>query len=306
MDAGMSSPPEAHSMKRVIFCLSAVLFLGAGLLPGQATEDVKVEPDVVYGHKDGLALTFDVIRPARPNGAGVLWLQSGGWYSSWVDSKIWPGICKPYLDKGFTMFIVRHGSAPKYTVPEAIEDVRRCVRVIRTKARDFGVDPERLGVFGASAGGHLSLMLGTTGDDGDPKAKDEVLKQSSRVAAVVAICPPTDLRGWVTDPPAAIKAIPGLKPPLTFDAKKEPDCSPLLKATDKTAPTLLIHGDKDALVPIEHSKKMLEALEKTGVDSKLVVVPGGGHSFTPKQNSEIVLPAMLSWFEKQLAAKKAK
>src|SRR5205085_12459081 len=133
-------------------------------------------------HKDGLALTFDVIRPAKSSGAGLLWIQSGGWYSRWVDAKGWPAVCKSYLDKGFTMFIVRHGSAPKYTVPEAIDDVRRCVRVIRMKAKNFDVDPERLGVFGGSAGGHLSLMLGTTGDDGDPNAKDEVLRQSSRVA----------------------------------------------------------------------------------------------------------------------------
>jgi acetyl esterase/lipase len=285
--------------------LLAVLLLSVAIHPQlHAAEEVTTTEDVVYGHKDGLALTFDVIKPAKPNGAGILWLQSGGWYSVWMDAKVWPAAGKPYLDKGFTLFIVRHGSAPKYTVPEAIDDVRRCVRFIHLKAKRFGVDPDRLGVFGGSAGGHLSLMLGTTGDDGDPKAKDEVLRQSSRVAAVVAICPPTDLRGWTTNPPPAIKVIPGLKPPLTFDAKKEPDCSPILKVTDKTAPTLLIHGDKDTLVPFDHSTKMLTALEKAKVDCKLLTIEGGGHGFTPKQN-EPVLPAMLGWFEKHLAKKKA-
>jgi acetyl esterase/lipase len=272
----------------------------------RAADDAAVLADVVYGHKDGMALTFDVVKPAKPNGAGVLWIQSGGWYSTWTDPKVWPNLAKPYLDKGFTVFIVRHGSAPKYTVPEAAEDVRRCVRVIRLKAKDFGVDAERLGVFGGSAGGHLSLMLGTTADDGDPKATDEVLRQASRVAAVVAIAPPTDISTWVTDPPEAIKKIAALKPPLTFDAKKAPDYSPLLKVTDKTAPTLLIHGDKDELVPIEHSKKMLDALEKAKVPGKLVVVEGGGHGFTPKQSQEIALPALLDWFDKHLAEKKDK
>src|SRR5205823_6785815 len=131
------------------------------------------------------------VRPAKPNGAGVLWIQSGGWYSTWVDAKLWLVVGKPFLDKGFTLFIVRHGSAPKYTIPEATGDVRRSVRFIRMKAKDYGVDPERLGVTGGSAGGHLSLMLATTGDDGDANAKDEVLKQSDRVAAVVALFPPT-------------------------------------------------------------------------------------------------------------------
>ena len=85
-------------------------------------------------------------------------LQSGGWYSRWSDSKGFLLAGKPYLDKGFTMFIVRHGSAPKYNIPEATEDVRRSVRFVRLKAKEFGVDPERLGVMGGSAGGHLSLM----------------------------------------------------------------------------------------------------------------------------------------------------
>ena len=267
-----------------------------------AADAAKTTEDVVYGHKDGLALTFDVIEPAKPNGAGILWIQSGGWYSGWQDAKVWPIVGKPYLDKGYTLFIVRHGSAPKYTVPEAIADVRRCVRVIRLKAKRFGVDPERLGVFGGSAGGHLSLMLGTTGDDGDPKSK-EVLKTSSRVAAVVALYPPTDLRGWTTNPPAEIKKNAGLKPPLAFDAKKEPDCSPILKVTDKTAPILLIHGDKDILVPIDHSEKLLAVLQLQKVPCKLVTIEGAGHGFSAKQNAAVVLPAMLSWFEKHLAKK---
>jgi acetyl esterase/lipase len=270
----------------------------------RAADEPQVVPDVVYGHKDGMALTFDVIKPAKPNGAGILWIQSGGWYSTWVDPKGWPVVAKPFLDKGWTVFIVRHGSAPKYTIPEATDDVRRSVRFIRMKAKDFAVDPERLGVLGGSAGGHLSLMLATTADEGDPKAKDDVLKQSDRVAAVVALYPPTDISTWVDNPPEAIKKLPQLKPPLTFDAKKAPDYSPLLKVTDKTAPTLLIHGDKDELVTIDHSKKMIEALEKAKVPSKLVVIEGAGHGFSPKQNTDQVAPAMMEWFEKHLAEKK--
>jgi acetyl esterase/lipase len=288
---------------RPILSLFAVLLLANAIL-ADAEKKAEVVPDLVYGHKDGMALTLDVIRPAKPTGSGVLWIQSGGWYSNWIDANVWPVIGKSFLDKGITLFIVRHGSAPKYTVPEAIEDVRRSVRFIRMKAKDYGVDPERLGVTGGSAGGHLSLMLGTTGDDGNPKAKDPVLQQSSRVAAIVAIFPPTDLRGWVTDPPAEIKKHAGLKPPLSFDPKKEPDCSPLLKVTDKSAPTLLIHGDKDLLVPISHSQNFLAAMEKVKAPCKLVTIEGAGHGFSPKQNQGVVSPAMFEWFEKYLAAKK--
>jgi acetyl esterase/lipase len=267
-------------------------------------DDPQIVPDVVYGHKDGLALTYDVIKPAKPSGAAIIWVQSGGWYSNYVDPKALAAGSKGFLDKGYTVVILRHGSAPKYTVPEAVADVRRAVRAIRMNAKDHGIDPERMGVMGMSAGGHLSLMLGTTGDDGDPMAKDEILKRSSRVAAVVAICPPTDLRGFTTDPPAEIKKHAGLKPPLTFDAKLEPEVSPVLKVTSDDAPALMVHGDKDVLVPIEHSQNMLPLFEKAKVSARLVTIEGGGHGFTPEQTREKMSPAVMEWFEKHLVAKR--
>ena len=240
------------------------------------------------------------------NGAGIIWIQSGGWYSNWVDPKEWPTRAKMFLDKGYTVFIVRHGSAPKYTVPEAVADMRRSVRFIRMEAKKFGVDPERLGAFGGSAGGHLALMLATTADDGDSEAKDKVLRLSDRVAAVVALYPPTDLREWTTNPPEMIKKVDLLKPPLKFDSKLEPEVSPLLHVSDKTAPILMIHGDKDTLVPIKHSHNMLAALEKTKVPAKLVTVEGAGHGYDAKQTREQVNPAMLEWFDRYLASRKEK
>src|SRR5262249_3701100 len=101
-----------------------------------------------------------------------------------------------------------------------------------------------------------------------------------------------------------IKKLPALKPPLTFEAKRAPDFSPLLQVTDKAAPSLLIHGDKDELVPLEHSTKMLAALQKAKVACKLVVVEGAGHGFNRKQNEEGGMPALLEWFEKPLAEKR--
>lgn len=288
-------------MKLALRLALAVIIL-SGSLGSLRADEPSILPDVVYGHKDGMALTFDVIKPQNPNGAAVLFIQSGGWYSRWAEPKSLLPAAQPFLARGLTVFIVRHGSAPKYAVPDAVDDVRRSVRFIRLKAKDWGVDPERLGVFGGSAGGHLTLMLATAADDGDPGAKDEVLKQSDRIAAAVALFPPTDLRGWVNDPPEAIKKIPALKPPLTFDASKEAGVSPLLHVTSKTAPVLLIHGDKDQLVPISHSKNMIEALKKANVPSDLLVIEGAGHGFNAKQN-QVVVPAMVKWFEKYLMNK---
>ncbi len=294
-----------YAVKTVWGCvLVAVGLMAAACGPSWAAEDdVQIQPDVVYGHKDGMALTFDVLKPARSNGAGVMFINSGGWYSIWVEPKQLVPAVRPLLTKGFTVFIVRHGSAPKYAVPDAVANVRRSVRAIRLRAKDFGVDPQRLGALGGSAGGHLALMLATTADEGDPKNKDEVLRQSNRIAAAVALFPPTDLRGWVKNPPKVIEKIPTLKPPLTFDESKEKDCSPLLHVTARTAPTLLIHGDKDELVPLSHSRNIMAAFEKEKVDSKLVVVEGAAHGFNAKQNETLVLPSMVKWFEEHLAEK---
>ncbi|MGC3968536.1 MAG: alpha/beta hydrolase [Pirellulales bacterium] len=268
-----------------------------------AGDEVQITPDVVYGHKDGLALTYDVLVPPKPNGAAIAWIQSGGWYSGWRSPELFKSGGKMYLDEGYVLYIVRHGSSPKYHVFDAAGDVRRAIRHIRGDAKRFGVNPERIGVTGGSAGGHLSLMIATTGDDGDPKNADPVLRNSSRVAAAAVLYPPTDLRKWTTDPPEAIKKHAGLKPSLSFDSKLEPDVSPLLHVTDRTAPSLIVHGDKDELVTLDHGQNFDAALERAGVPHRLIVIEGAGHGFTKEQNVEIIGPAMLQWFATHLKVK---
>src|SRR5262249_4059304 len=100
------------------------------------------------------------------------------------------------LKRGYTVFTVLHGSQPKYTIPEIIADMNRAVRFIRYHAKDYNIDPDRFGVSGASAGGHLSLMLGTAGGPGDAKATDPVEQASSRVQAVACFFPPTDFANF--------------------------------------------------------------------------------------------------------------
>jgi len=273
--------------------IQRLLIITVALCAAEAfgVEGVEIVPDVVYGHKHGMALTFDVYKPKQANGTGILFIVSGGWYSRWRPPEQSIGWFKPMLDKGFTVFAVRHGSSPKYAIPEIIEDVRRSVRFIRLRANDFGVAPERLGVAGASAGGHLSLMLGTASDKGDPNAKDEVLRFTDRVAAVVAYFPPTDLRAWVNKMPDY--------PALNFEEEKAADCSPLLHVTEDDPPTLLIHGDNDQLVPIDHSEEILAEFEKHKVTSELLVIKGAGHGFRGEDGKR-ASDAMAAWFEKHL------
>jgi acetyl esterase/lipase len=131
------------------------------------------QEDVIYGRKFGTALTLDFFRPKEgANGAGVILVVSGGFLSSHESINL--AFVKPLLDRGYTVCAVVHGSQPRYSVTEIIGDMNRAVRFVRLHAKDYGIDPIRIGITGASAGGHLSLMLGVAGTQGDPNAKDPV------------------------------------------------------------------------------------------------------------------------------------
>lgn len=280
------------------FALS--LALAIGFAPStHADESYKITPDVIYGHKAGMALTFDVVQPQKSNGVGILFMMSGGWVSAWMPPQTLLDVKPPnpfqffhqLVDHGYTLFIVRHGSSPQFKVPEAVADVRRAVRYIRLHAEDFKIDPDRLGVCGGSAGGHLALMLGTASDEGDKDAKDDIDHASDRVAAVVAYFPPVDLRQWIGD-----KRFPA----LDFDATLAESVSPLLHVSKDDPPTLLIHGDKDNLVKLDNSERIEAAFKKEGVESKLIVMPGAGHGFGSEQGKQ-ASEALIDWFDKHLA-----
>ena len=276
--------------------VATVVFCGNPVL----ADDVNTTPDVVYGHKYGLALTFDVFTPAEnANGAGVLFMVSGGWYSRWSPPDGMVSRFKPLTDKGFTVFAVRHGSSPKFSIPEAVEDVRRSVRYIRLNAERFHVDPNRLGVYGASAGGHLSLMLGTASDEGDSNAKDPVLRVSDRVKAVVAWVAPTDLQIMVWKAPDHLPAYEKF-PALNLDLEAAKAHSPLVHVTKDDPPTLLVVGDKDNLVPIKHSQVIHSAFQKANVPSQLTVLEGAGHGFDG-EHAKRAVNELTAWFEKHLA-----
>ncbi len=278
-------------MKRLSLVLVCFAVLGAAH-PASAGTLYRLDADVVYGHKMGMALTYDVIEPAEANGAAVLFMVSGGWMSRWFDPD---GVLESskslssLVERGFTVFLVRHGSSPLFKVPDAVDDVRAAVRHIRKNAATWSVDPERLGVFGGSAGGHLSLMLGAASQTGMEESGSSF--ESDRVAAVVALYPPVDLQQWVGPNDRF--------PALDFDPDLADDVSPLLFVSKDDPPTLLIHGDKDELVPLSHSQSILEAFEREGVSSELIVLEGAGHGFRGEHDATAVA-ALVQWFEEYL------
>src|SRR2546421_6686717 len=127
-------------MRRLLGTLAVLLLVP----PGRAAEpDWARARDVIYGRKYGLALTMDVFTPKQANGAGLVFVVSGGWFSD--PRAINSVFVEPFLKRGYTVFAVVHGSQPKFTVPEIVEDMHRAVRFIRHSAGRFKIDPDRLG-----------------------------------------------------------------------------------------------------------------------------------------------------------------
>lgn len=262
-----------------------------------------VQQDVIYGHKDGMALVYDVFEPASTNGAGIVYMVSGGWYSIWQPPVRRLSSFQGLLDAGFTVFAVHHGSAPRFKVPDAVSDVRAALRHIVANADEYGVDPNRLGVWGGSAGGHLALMLGLDAE-GLPamppaEGRGRMLgpyylnaEGAADIAAVVAYFPPVDLRP-LAGPNDRF-------PALNFPEEDAPAVSPILFVSSDDPPVLLIHGDADELVAIRNSEVMTAALAEAGVIHEFVVIEGGDHGFRgPGQRAE-AYQAMLNWFKDEL------
>lgn len=288
------------------FALLALLVCGCA--QAQDNNGVTHIKDVVYGHKLGVALTMDVFKPAKPSGIGVVWMVSGGWVSN--HNNINPGLGKLFAGRGHTLFQVVHGSQPKFTLPEIVEDIHRAVRFIRTHASEYGVDPNRLGISGGSAGGHLSLMMGAYGGPGKADAKDPVDRASSGVQAVACFFPPTDFLNYGKEGQSAMQ-IPTLKSywhvfGVTENTPKEDGdkigrtLSPLYGVTDKMPPTFIIHGDADFLVPIQQAQRIIGKMEECKVPCKLDVRKGKGHGWPGIENDGVLLA---EWFEKYLAKK---
>lgn len=289
-------------MKRYLPLTLLTLLLLAGT-QSRAQAPYERERDVIYRKKLGVACTFDVLRPPNANGAGVLWMVSGGWMSS--HEAINPAMMRDFLKRGQTVFMVVHGTQPKFTMEEILADVDRSVRFIRRNAARWNVDPNRLGISGGSAGGHLSLMQGARGSAGKPDAPDPVDRESSRVQAVACFYPPTDLLNYGAEGESAwtllerfLKPVFGPQADDRANHKKlARDASPIYLATSEMPPTLIIHGDQDKLVPIQQAEVMIRRLEELKTPSRLIVKPGAAHGWAGIEND---VAHLAEWFDTYL------
>ncbi len=304
-------------------CLLALLTVQT-LGANQGEPSFTHKADVIYGRKHGMALTMDVFTPkANANDAGVILVISGGWVSAHNPNFGKNPLVSELTRRGYTVFAVVHGSQPKYTIPEILEDMHRAVRYIRSHAAEYKIDPDRIGITGGSAGGHLSLMLGTAGKPGIANASDLVNRASSRVQAVACFFPPTDFlnygkagenalgRGVLKNfsAPFAFQELDrkfggtGKYVLITDEAKIleiGKKISPINHVTADDAPTLIIHGDKDVLVPIQQAEIIIAKFKEVGVPAELRVKKGAGHGWADMAKD---MPRIVDWFDKHLKKK---
>lgn len=249
------------------------------LPPGyKAIRNVEYSPG--GGRSRSLDLYLPEMKPEKPVPL-VVWIHGGAWQAGSKENPNGMNLLK----EGFALASINYRLSNEAIFPAQIQDCKAAIRFLRAHAEEHGIDPARVGVFGASAGGHLVALLGVAGDKKEWEA-GENLSQSSQVQAVCDWFGPTDLSTM------AAQSRPGS--PIQHDAPDSPEsrligttvpeapekasaASPITYVTADDAPMLIVHGDQDPIVPVEQSKTFQAALEKAGVKAKLHIVKGGGH-----------------------------
>ena len=276
--------------------------------------------EIIYGRKDGMALTMFMLAPKEhANGKAIISVVSGNWISSYTNANRFMNTAKIYIDRGYTVFTVIHGSQPRYAIPDDIADLKRAVRFIRYNSNNYHIDGNHIGITGESSGGHLSLMVGLSDEKIDTTSKDPINHVSSRVQAVAVFFPPTDFLNWgqqninVLNFQAALASA-GLS--AAFDFKEWNDTakiyqsvnsdkrleivkqiSPIYYVTPDDPPVLIVHGDADKTVPFQQSESIIKKLKDANVPNRFIIKNGGGHGW---KNKEVEEKNFVDWFDKYL------
>jgi acetyl esterase/lipase len=292
-----------------LLCLVVLVALVAGSAWWYFHPSVQRTNAIVYGQRGDRELGLDVVKPTKSNGLGVLVLVSGGWKSG-QPGAFGEWLVAPLLRRGYTVFPIYHVSQPDASVMEIIEDMHRAVRFVRHHAEEYGVDSQRLGVTGGSAGGHLSLMLATRGGPGPSDAADPVDRESSAVQAVAIFFPVTDLLNLGK----STENLGDSGPPKSFRRAFGPEStnlavwkvigresSPIYHVTTNLPPILIYHGDADTLTPLEQSEWFEGKTREVGRPAKIVVHPGGKHGWLTMMFD---IRKFADWFDENLREKR--
>jgi putative heme-binding domain-containing protein len=261
----------------------------------QGTKAVRNLEYVPGGHE---RQKLDLYLPEKSSGPlpVIVWIHGGAWLGGNKDNP--SGL--EFVTRGYALAGINYRLSQHAKFPAQIEDCKAAIRWLRANAKTYNLDPNHIGVWGASAGGHLVAMLGVTGGAKELEGKEGNLNQSSRVQCVVDWFGPADLAKMgeqsgsdsqvkhdAPDSPES-KLIGG---PILENKDKANQASPVNYVTKEAAPFLIMHGDKDRVVPYAQSEELAAALKKAGVEVTLKKVEGAGHGgreFNTPDNRKLI------------------
>ncbi|HKG54297.1 MAG TPA: alpha/beta hydrolase [Anaerolineales bacterium] len=238
--------------------------------------------DVSYCTADPTAQKMDVYFPDSGGPwPALVYVHGGSWmHGDKSEAVMFAG---NMTAEGYLVVSINYRLYPPAKFPAMIEDVKCAVRSLRAHAGEYNLDPKRIGAVGVSAGGHLVSLLGTS-DQSDGWDVGEYLDQSSQVRAVIAMAGVMDLsRNFPNADIEAMKRV-------GFGEDNVAQASPITHVTSDDPPFLLIHGDRDELVPYEQSQLMYDRLVQMNVPAQLVIVKNASHSFIAPEGT---VPSLL-------------
>lgn len=261
--------------------------------------------DVVYAKIGDRALHIDIAVPedgTKNLHPVVVWIHGGGWKTGTYKMNM----ARWLTDYGYVVASVEYRLSGEAKFPAQIADCRAAIRFLREKSKQYGINPDRIGVWGGSAGGHLAALLGTSANVRELDNSHPPSKTSARVQAVCVFYGPSDLTVPLAENPAKKKpgpvvellgGKPAEKPGLARLA------SPVFFVTPDDPPFLIVHGEQDPLVPISQAEKLYEALKKAGVEVTFIRVKNAGHGFAKagiEPNWADIMKSVREFFDRHL------
>jgi len=242
-------------------------------------DKIELERDIEYGAAGDRALKLDVLLPKQESDQprpAIVWIHGGGWRGGNKASGL--GRIAPLVATGeYVGFTVEYRLSGEAKWPAQVHDCKAAIRWIKAHAQTYNIDPQRIGVWGSSAGGHLVSLLGTSGDVEALEGENGTPDESTKVACVVDFCGPSDFFSFEMgeNPRSPVGQLFGGK--VSEHRAAAQAASPVTHVSSDDPPFLIMHGTEDRVVPIQQAERLHKQLQENGVSSVFVKIEGGGH-----------------------------
>ena len=268
---------------------------------------IRTEKNLTFATVGAQDLRLDLFLPDKQDGKLpiVVWIFGGAFRQN--NRLQQEGGAAWLATKGYAVAAIEYRVSSEALFPAQIEDCKAAVRWLRANAAKYGLDSARVGAWGESSGGHLASMLGVTGGVKDLEGGSGNLDQASRVVAVVDFFGPTDFLqmdkaalpgGMKHDPPDSPELL-VIGGPIQENREKVARANPITYVTKDCPPFLIVHGDRDPLVPCNQSELLFEALKKAGVNASFYKIVSAGHG-GPQFHTPVTQAMVLAFFDEHL------